>query len=352
MNNTDRYPLLCGTDTTGGVSNIILKKLVEAGKKKNKPYGDDDFTELAKIEFKNIFKNKNLEIIPMISGTASNAFALSLMTKKNDYIICHNEAHIFTSECGAPEFFNSGIKLITISSNDGKLDSTLINDCLEDNVDKNIVGISVSQLSENGTNYSIESLKKIGDICKKNNLFFHMDGARFSNAVCNLKVKPSEMTWKIGLDCLTIGATKNGAFAAEAIIFFNKKKICNYKFFQKRSGHVIAKTKFISSQFIAWFQDDLWLKLAKKSNNIAKSFKNYLVQNKNFEILFPIDGNEVFVRVHELYYQEIMNKNVFPKLWSTSKNKLVILRFVFSFDFTKKDLKNLISRINNIKIDF
>ena len=87
MNNSDKYPLLCGTDTTGGVSNKILKKLVEAGKKKNKPYGDDDFTELAKIEFKKIFKNKNLEIIPMISGTASNAFALSLMTNKNDYVI-------------------------------------------------------------------------------------------------------------------------------------------------------------------------------------------------------------------------------------------------------------------------
>ena len=81
-------------------------------------------------------------------------------------------------------------------------------------------------------------------------------------------------------------------------------------------------------------------------------FKNYLVQNKNFEILFPIDGNEVFVRVHELYYQEIMNKNVFPKLWSTSKNNLVILRFVFSFDFTKKDLNILISRINNIRINY
>ena len=88
-----------------------------------------------------------------------------------------------------------------------------------------------------------------------------------------------------------------------------------------------------------------------RDSNITKLFKNYLVQNKNFEILFPIDGNEVFVKVHKLYYQEIMNKNVFPKLWSTSKNNLVILRFVFSFDFTKKDLKNLISRINEIKIE-
>ena len=178
-----------------------------------------------------------------------------------------------------------------------------------------------------------------------------MDGARFSNALCSLKVKPDEMTWKLGLDCLTIGATKNGAFAAEAIIFFNKKKIKNYKFFQKRSGHVLAKTKFISSQFIGWLQDDLWLKLAKKSNNIAKLFKNYLDQNKNFEILFSIDGNEVFVKVNELYYQKILNENIFPKLWSRTKKRSVILRFVFSFDFTKKDLKNLISRINDIQIN-
>ena len=104
MNNLNKYPLLCGSDTSGGVSNIILKKLIEAGKKRNKPYGDDSFTELAKVKFKKVFKNENLEIIPMISGTASNAFALSLMTKKNDYVICHKEAHILTSECGAPEF--------------------------------------------------------------------------------------------------------------------------------------------------------------------------------------------------------------------------------------------------------
>ena len=179
-----------------------------------------------------------------------------------------------------------------------------------------------------------------------------MDGARFSNALCNLKVKPSEMTWKIGLDCLTIGATKNGAFAAEAIIFFNKKRLYNYEFYQKRSGHIIAKTKFISSQFIAWFQDGLWLKLAKKSNNIAKLFKNYLDQNKNFDILFPIHGNEVFVKVNKFYYDRIIDKKIFPKLWSTSKNNFVILRFVFSFDFTKKDLKNLISRLNEIKINY
>ena len=160
------------------------------------------------------------------------------------------------------------------------------------------------------------------------------------------------VTWKLGLDCLTIGATKNGAFAAEAIVFFNKNRICNYKFYQKRSGHVIAKTKFISSQFIAWLQDDLWLKLAKKSNNIAQLFKRYVDQNNNFQILFPVDGNEVFVKVNKLYYEKIKNKKIYPKLWGSYKNKSVTLRFVFSFDFTKKNLKNLISRIKDIKIDY
>ncbi len=352
MSNLIRNPLFCGTDTSGGVSNKILKKIIESGKKKDEPYGDDKFTELAIIEFKKVFKNKNIEIIPMISGTASNAFAISLMTKKDNYVICHKEAHILTSECGAPEFFNPGLKLIGLSSYDGKLNINLIENFLKNKGDKNIAGISVSQLSENGTNYSLDSLRKIGDICKKNNLFFHMDGARFSNALCNLKVSPAEMTWKLGLDCLTLGATKNGAFAAEAIIFFHKKKICDYKFFQKKSGHVIAKTKFISSQFIGWFQDDLWLKLAKKSNNIAKLFNNYLKENKNFEILYPTDGNEVFVRVHDLYYQKIKEKKIFPKLWSNTRQNSVILRFVFSFDFTKKDLKDLICRINEIKINY
>ncbi len=352
MKSLSRFPLFCGTDTSSSVSNKILKKLLEAGKTKDRPYGEDNFTELATVQFKKIFKNKNLKIIPMISGTASNAFALSLMTDKNDYVICHKEAHILTSECGAPEFFNFGMKLIALSSNDGKLNASLINKYLQHNVDKNIVGISISQLSENGTNYTIENLKNIGAICKKHNLFFHMDGARFANALCSLRVKPDEMTWRLGVDCLTIGATKNGAFAAEAIIFFSNKKLCNYRFYQKRSGHIIAKTKFISSQFIAWFQDDLWLKLAKKSNNIAKLFKSYIEQNKNFEILFPIDGNEVFVKVKEQFYKKIKNKNIFPKLWSNTTNNYVILRFVFSFDFTKKDLKNLISRINDIKINY
>ena len=161
MNNLNEYPLLCGTDTSSSVSNIILKKLIEAGKKKNKPYGDDDFTELAKVQFKKVFKIENLDIIPMISGTASNAFALSLMTKKNDYVICHKGAHILTSECGASQFFNSGIKFLALFSSDGKLSARLINSCLKNNIDKNIVGVSVSQLSENGTNYTIESLKNI-----------------------------------------------------------------------------------------------------------------------------------------------------------------------------------------------
>lgn len=352
MNNSIKYPLLCGTDTSGGVSSKILQKLIEIGKSKDKPYGDDKFTEQAKIEFKKVFKKNDIEIIPMISGTASNAFALSLMSKKDDYIICHEEAHILTSECGATEFFNPGLKLIGLSSSNGKLSANLINSFLKNNIEKNIVGISVSQLSENGTIYSIESLKKIGKICKKNNFFFHMDGARFSNALCSLKVKPDEMTWKLGLDCLTIGATKNGALAAEAIIFFNKNKLSDYKYFQKRTGHVIAKTKFISSQFIIWFKDDLWLKLASKSNYIAKLFKNYLNKNDDFEILYPTDGNEVFVKVHKKYYENIIKKNVFPKLWDTLSQNFVILRFVFSFDFTKNNLKDLISRIDDIKINY
>ena len=350
MNRFNDYPLLCGTDTSSGVAKEINRKLLELSKFKELPYGNDKFTELATKKFRKVFNQKNIEFLPMISGTASNALALSLMSKKVDNIICHKEAHILTSECGAPEFFNSGIKLLGFKTDDGKLCPEKISHYLENEKNIKIGGISVSQLSENGTSYSIEDLKKIGKICKKYNLFYHMDGARFTNSLYNLGVRPDEMTWKIGLDCLSLGATKNGALAAEAIIFFNKIKLKDLKFYQKRSGHIIAKTQFISSQFLAWFENELWLKLAKKSNDTAKSFENYLQKNKkNFEILFSVDGNEVFVKVKNKDYQAIKNYNIFPKLWSNENKKFVILRFVFSFDFSKKDFNNLVNRLEMVK---
>ena len=233
--------------------------------------------------------------------------------------------------------------------NEGKLTSSIIDEFLKENNSciRKVAGISISQLTEYGTSYSIKSLREIGEVCKKYNIFFHMDGARFSNALSHLNVKPSEMTWEIGLDCLSLGATKNGAFAAEAIVVFNINKVNNWKYHHKRSGNSLPKTKLISSQFLSWFKNGLWIKLSQISNNAATSLANYFFTNKNFRILYPVQGNEIFVEVNYLYYKKIIKKKIFPKLWTRDKDN-VILRFVFGFDTNKTIIKEIIRRLDSI----
>ena len=125
------------------------------------------------------------------------------------------------------------------------------------------------------------------------------------------------------------------------------KKISNWQYYHKRSGNALAKTKLISSQFLSWFRKGLWLKLAKKSNNAALLLANYFLTNKNFRILYPVHGNEIFVKVSFLYYQKIIEKKIYPKIW-TKNNKDVVLRFVFSFDTSSKTLKEMIKRLDSI----
>ena len=197
--------------------------------------------------------------------------------------------------------------------------------------------------------YSFEELKQIGDLCKSNNLFLHMDGARFSNALVYLKKRPAEVTWMLGIDCLSLGATKNGAYAAEVIVFFNKKLINNFKYHQKRTGHVLPRMKFISAQLNAWLEDDLWLRLAKKANKSAKNLREILKKFTNMKFLYPTHGNEIFVETSKQFFKKINSVKIFPKLWAKKKDDKVILRFVTSFDMDEKVISEIASRLKLFK---
>ena len=181
--------------------------------------------------------------------------------------------------------------MLTISSDEEKINISLIKEKYKKFNDtssfKNkIQAISVSQLAENGTVYFLDELEKIGNFCKNKKLFFHMDGARFANALLFLEKKPSEITWKIGLDCLSLGATKNGAFAAEVVVFFNPSLAKELSFKLKKTGHVLAKTKLISSQLNAWFKNDLWLRLAKNANKNALNLRSKLEKFDQYRFIY------------------------------------------------------------------
>ena len=343
--------ILIGTDTISGIAPQILEAISEASKTRTLPYGNDIFTKKCKNIIKKIFEKKDLEIIPMMSGTASNSLALSSFLRSYGSVICHNNSHINKDEGGAPEFFSGGGKLLTISNFSGRIQvDDLIKKIEEINFKKKknpvISGVSISQLAENGTLYSLDEINALSEICKFYNLHLHMDGARFTNAlVAQDALSPAEATWKIGIDCLSLGATKNGAMAAEIIIFFNKKLAREAKYNVKQTGHVLAKTRFVSAQLNAWFKDDLWLKLAKIANKNALYFRNKLSKFDDFKFLFPTQGNELFIEMKESTYQNILKLNIIPNLWCKANNDRLVVRFVTSYETKVSDIDEIIKRL-------
>ena len=329
-------PIYCGTDTTNRVHENILEALLKSGKESSPTYGDDFYTKSCLQKFREIFEHNTLEIIPMISGTATNSIAISSLCGYDGGVVCHESSHINRDECGAPEFFSSGAKLITISSKNGRLNKNNIKNKIYEMKSNSIYktkvkALSITQLAENGTSYSFEELKDIGDICADNNIFFHMDGARFANALIYLNKSPSEMSWKIGLDCLSLGATKNGAYAAEVVIFFNPNLIKNMSFLQKKTGHVLPRTKLITCQLKSWLDNDLWLKLAFEANNNANNLRKVLKMLSNITYLYPTHGNEIFLKTNPDILTKLNQLKIYPKVCYQRENK-VILRFVTSYN--------------------
>ena len=177
-------------------------------------------------------------------------------------------------------------------------------------------------------------------------MYLHMDGARFANAIVSQGlISPAEATWKVGVDCLSLGATKNGAMAAELIIFFNKTLANEAKYLIKQTGHVISKTRFVSAQLNAWFKDGLWLELAKLANKNALYLRNQLSQFNDFKFLYPTQGNEVFVKMTDLSYDNILKLNIIPNLWNKIDKDHLVVRFVTSFETNISEIDEIIDRL-------
>ncbi len=343
--------IFIGTDTVSGIAPQLFEAVSKAAELKTPPYGNDVFTKECKKVVKNIFEKNDLEIIPMFSGTAANSLALSSFLRSYGCVICHSDAHINKDEGGAPEFFSGGGKLITISNSLGRIKAQDLLNKIDEIKFKGksspvISGVSITQLAENGTLYTRGEIEAISKICKRNNLYLHMDGARFSNAIVSQElISPAEATWKVGVDCLSLGATKNGAMAAELIIFFNKTLAREARHLIKQTGHVISKTRFVSAQLNAWFKDGLWLELAKIANKNALYLSHKLSEFNDFKILYPTQGNEVFVKMSNLSYNNIIKLNIIPNLWNKVDKDNLVVRFVTSFETTASQIDEIIYRL-------
>ena len=338
------------SDNESPINSQILQAIIDANSGFEESYGYDPYTIKLQDRMQNLF-GCWCEVIPLTTGTAANALATALLTPPYGSMFCTDIAHVNNDECGAPEFFSAGAKLIAINNMNGKFDINKLDqslslsgvhgehECLPSS-------ITITQCTESGTLYSLDEIKQINQLKKKYDMYLHMDGSRIANAIASSDTSIADMTWKNGVDLLSFGATKNGAMMAEALIIFNPKLGKEIKRMRKRAGHLISKMRFISAQLLAYLKDDLWLQLAKHANaqaaNLYHSLKN------THEFIYPVQANEAFMRISEEEIDRLRSKGFEFHVWPGSTD---IIRLVFSHSSNENDVNALITELRNESAD-
>ena len=264
-------------------------------------YGEDGISSRMRKRFRETFE-ADLEVFPVATGTAANALSIAQLTPAYGSVFCHREAHLHSDECGAPEFYSGGAKVIPLSGELAKISPRTLRNAVARMEEMGVhesqpSAVSLSQATELGTVYRPDEIGEISLIASGRGLGLHMDGARLANAVQRLGCTPAELTWKAGVDILSFGATKNGAMAAEAVVVFNSDRAAGLASRHKRAGHLFSKMRFISAQLEAYLKDDLWLQLASRANRAADALSAGFRRLAAVEVLYPVEANEVFVRM-------------------------------------------------------
>ncbi|MCX7545446.1 threonine aldolase family protein [Marinicella gelatinilytica] len=335
------------SDNEAPVHPDILQAMVDANQGFSESYGYDVYSEQLTEQFQQLF-GCWCEVLPLTTGTAANSIATALTTPPYGAIYCHPNSHINVDECGAPEFFSGGAKLITVTGDNGKIDIDRLNDRLENSGhhgehESLPAAISLTQCTESGTVYSLAELKAIKKLADKYGLAVHMDGARFANALVTLGVNAAEATWQSGIDLLSFGATKNGAMMAEALVIFNPVYNKQIKRLRKRAGHLISKMRYVNCQLLAYLKNDLWLQLAHHANQQAQLFVKSV--NQEVTLLYPVEANEVFCRLPLKQINSLEQQDFLFHRWPGQEG---VIRLVFSFATKTEDTEQLIRAINNI----
>ena len=334
------------SDNVTGACPEVMDAIVAANEGIVESYGNDKWSLNLQKKLSEIFET-DVVVFPVVSGTAANALALSVLSPAFGKIFCNELSHINTDECGAPEFFSGGAKLVTMSSDDGKINAK--------DLSQNIRGtgivhlaqpaaVSITQACETGTVYQLEEIKSIAETAHEHGLKVHMDGARFANAIVSLDVSPAEMTWKSGIDVLSFGGTKNGCLTAEAVVFFKPELVGNFPYLHKRSGQLLSKMRFVSAQLEAYISNDVWLRNARNANAMAKLLSKGLAQFPDIKLAYTTQSNEVFVHLPSSTINLLNAKG-----YNVSEDELdgKSVRFVTAWNTVSDDIDKLISTISN-----
>jgi threonine aldolase len=290
------------SDNVGGAAPEILAAMLAANAGTAAPYGDDDYTRRMNERFTALFE-RPVQVFPLSSGTGSNSVALAALANPYGAIYCHETAHINVYECGAPEFF-TGAKLVGLPGRDFKLEPAALDEALAlagrgNPTRVQPFAINITQPSDFGTLYSPAEVAVLCEVAHRHGLRVHMDGARFANAVAALGCAPADITWRCGVDVLSLGATKNGAINAEAVVVFDPELAREIPYRMKRGGQVLSKARFVSAQLERYVADDCWLERARRANAHAAALARELAALPGVTLVAPVEINMLFLRMPE-----------------------------------------------------
>ncbi len=284
------------SDNTAGVAPQVMAALARANEGFAAGYGDDDWTQRLDAAFSAVFERK-VRVYPVATGTAANSLALACLVPPWGSILAHEEAHIVRDEATAPEFMTGGARIVALPGIAAKLDPDTLRAALAGNpesVHTTVASaVSISQCTELGAVYRPAEIAAVTAVAHAHGLRAHMDGARIANAVQSLGCTPADVTWRSGVDVLSFGATKNGALAAEAVVFFDPALAHEFERRRKRAGHLLSKMRFVSAQLLAMLDNGLWLQLAAHANRLA----GQLAAAADPWLMHRVEANELFLQL-------------------------------------------------------
>jgi threonine aldolase len=269
---------------------------IAAANRVDTAYDGDALSARLNHAFSELFETE-VTAIWVATGTAANALALAELVPPYGSIVCHRDAHIQNDECGAPEFYTHGAKLLLAEGGGAKLTPESVT-ALLDSVRNDVhqtqpAALSITNATEYGLVYTPEETAALGELAKARGLAFHVDGARFANAVASLGCNPADLSWRAGVDALSFGFVKNGGLSSEALIFFGKRDAMPTRYRRKRAGHLLSKGRYVAAQLLAMLEGDVWLRNARAANDAAAR----LAGAAGERLLLPVQANEVFLKV-------------------------------------------------------
>ena len=342
------------SDNTAGVAPAILAALARVNDGHVPSYGDDEVTARVKRRLADLFEHE-VAVFLVPTGTAANALALAQFMPPWGAVLCHVESHIATDECGATEFYGGGVKLVTLPGVGCKIAPATLQAALERGPwggphHVSAAALSLSQATEAGTIYRASEIRQLAEIAHAHAVAVHVDGARFANALVRTNATPAGLTWRAGVDVLSFGATKGGALAAEAVIFFDPARATGMQERRKRGGHLLSKHRFLAAQLDTYLADDLWLDLARHANGMADRLAQGL-SAAGIKPVWPVEANEVFVPLSVDADRRLKNAGAFYHPWSVGSlpagfvipPDLTLMRLVTSFSTTESEVDQFVA---------